>query len=711
MTFPFRHKIIALLLLFSIQLAQAETVRIPLKIGFPLLHKLVINQLFTDKVDSKEILQDPDGCSEIILSDPKLSESNQYLQINTRVNARLALKIMNSCVPLLEWNGHAQIITQPTVKADLNRVIYLKVLDSQLFGLDSQQITSGPLWDKAKQYIHPFFDKFQYDLSPSIEELKRFLPLFLAKQPRNRLNQSLDSMRLDSVQVSHQGIGSQLVFDIKTIAQSKQYEQVLNPQEQLQWEKKWQSMDALLTKTIKHFASATELKELRLALFDILMDARYQLQIALQKDQTDDPVKHWFFESWSKLIPLIQQISEEKPQYSNTAFLTAITASNALQAMDKLGSTFGLDISIDGLRRLARLLNNTPDIDPLKYDEKLDPQLIQLFQFNFDNSKHNQSRLNFWPINSALAADNLISSNWIPTPHNLESYLLKIRKILLKTASKSFEKTPLTEQQKAIFKKLVMATAWQESCWRQYVVKNNKIIPLRSSTGDTGIMQVNEKIWRGFLDNQKLRWDIEYNIQAGSKILLDYMTRYAIKKNEHQHHGGMDNLARSAYSTYNGGPGQVARYRKSNIAKQHKKVDQSFLNKYLSVKQGKELTVAECLGGKIVSKTKDKAEKTKQPSSKKMLIQNETWIKQQPGNYFTIQLGAFSSLQTATVFIKKTKKTGNYAIYKQHNNKQKPLFAVIYGFYSTYSRATKETNFFKQLTPWIRQFKDIRKLM
>ena len=706
----FKYKVIALLLLSTTQIIQAKTVHIPLKIDFPLLHDLVIKQLFTDDSNSKEILQDPDGCSEIILSQPKLSESNYYLQLKTRVNAHLAIRVADNCAPLLDWDGFAQIISRPTVDAENNRVIYLQVLDSQLFDQDNKPIVSGVLGDKAKQYIYPFLKKFQYDLSPSIDELRQFLPLFLAKQPRTELNASLDSLHIGSIQVTQQGIASQLQFDIKTINQSTKREQVLNQQEQLQWEKKWQSMDALLTQTIKHFASGTQLKDLRLALFDILMNARYQLQNALQENQKDDSVRHWFINSWSKLIPLIQQISIENPQYSSATLMTLITASDALQALDKSGAAFGLDISTDGLRRLARLLNNTSDINPLNYDKKLDPELIQLFQFKVDDIKRNQVNHSFSPISLALAADDLSSNNWIPQSNNLDSYLLIIRKKLLEIASQTLEKSTLTAQHQSIFKKLVMATAWQESCWRQYVVSNNKIIPLHSSTGDTGIMQVNENIWRGFLNNQKLRWDIEYNIQAGSKILLDYMTRYAIKKNEHQYDGGIDNLARSTYSTYNGGPAQVARYRKSNIDKWHRKVDKSFYKKYLSVKQGNELAVAECLGGEIVTKPADKINTAQQVKSTKTSIHDAAWIKDQASNNFTIQLGVFSSHQSANNFIGKQKITGNYAIYKQHN-KRKPLYTVIYGFYSKQSSANKEAKLFKKLTPWVRQFKGIKKLM
>jgi hypothetical protein len=475
-------------------------------------------------------------------------------------------------------------------------------------------------------------------------------------------------------------------------------------------------MDALLTHTIKLYAEATELKDLRLALFDILLDARHQLQEALQQDQSDDPVRHWFINSWSQLAPVLKQISAENPKHATLSLMTLITATDALHTLDKLGPAFGLDISIDGLRRLARMLNNAQVDDPLKYDEALDPELLRLFQFNSGSDKGRHSMMNLWPISSAFAANNRPLNRWIPDTKELGDYLIGVRKLLLKTAKQSMAKSDLTSAQQDIFKKLVMATAWQESCWRQYQVKKDKIVPISSSTGDTGIMQVNEKVWRGFVDLHKLRWDIDYNVETGSNILLNYLTRYAIKRGEHKQRGGLDNLARATYSAYNGGPGQISRYRNSKTAKRHRKVDQAFHKKYLAVKQGNELNVAECLGqsklGKTLSASKKKsvAILSKKSQQAKKQIHNEKWIKQQPEKYFTLQIGVFSSKQTAIDFIQQQSVMGNYAVYLQRKNRQSQ-YAVIYGYYSTRQRAKKESTRFKQTKPWIRPFKDINKLI
>jgi len=703
------------LLLLPMQYLQAESVSVPLTLDFSALQQLLQTQLFKGPSISTEILHDPAGCSEIVLSDPKLSELNQHLQIKARLSAKIAVKVMNQCRPLLSWEGYAQIISDPVIKADNPKVMYLQVVDSHLVNWQNERLTSGDLWEQARAYIQPYFNQYRIDITPSINDMQMALPLFLPKHTHTQLNALLNSIHLANMRVSKSGLHSDVVFEIESIALVEQAEKKLTAQEQLQWEKKWQTMDVLLTQTIKQYAAATELKELRHALFDILLDTRYQLQEALQQGQGNDLVRHWFLNSWAQLMPVIKMISAEHPDQAPLALISLVTASDALQALDKLGPTLGLDISVDGLRRFARLINHSDQFDALKYDDALDPELLRLFEFNQDNEQRSQFILDFWPISSANAAKNRDLDGWIPGEHDLNDYLLAVRKLLQETASSSGAKASLTKPQQTVFNQLILTTAWQESCWRQYEVKHNKIVPLRSSTNDTGIMQINEKVWRGLVDVQKLRWDTAYNIKTGGNILLNYMTRYAIKRGEHRRQGGIENLARATYSAYNGGPSQISRYRNGNTPKQWKKVDTAFFDKYATVKLGRELAVAECLGSSeikpvLVSAVKKALVATKQAKAvvakeAGKLVHNQAWIKQQNQEHFTLQLGVFSFRQSVTSFIKQQNIKGNYAIYHFKKNRQ-DQFAVIYGHYSTRERAEKESHDFKA-QPWIRLFKSI----
>jgi hypothetical protein len=105
-------------------------------------------------------------------------------------------------------------------------------------------------------------------------------------------------------------------------------------------------------------------------------------------------------------------------------------------------------------------------------------------------------------------------------------------------------------------------------------------------------LQVNRNTWRGVYDVKGLGGDIAYNGNADGEILLYYLTRYAIRKNEDKQPGG--NLARATYSSYNGGPSHLTRYRAAKPNPALKKVDEAFWEKFQAVSSGREMDVLSC---------------------------------------------------------------------------------------------------------------------
>jgi soluble lytic murein transglycosylase-like protein len=152
----------------------------------------------------------------------------------------------------------------------------------------------------------------------------------------------------------------------------------------------------------------------------------------------------------------------------------------------------------------------------------------------------------------------------------------------------------LAAEQRQLFRQIVLTTGWQESCWRQFIKKGEKLAPLASTTGDFGLMQVNRTTWRSIYDVNGLSGDIRYNGFSGAEILYQYLTRYAIRKNEDKQPGG--HLARATYSAYNAGPGGLARYRGVRQSPEWKKVDDAFWSKFQAVSAGQELAVKACYG-------------------------------------------------------------------------------------------------------------------
>jgi hypothetical protein len=596
--------IVFLLLSASINASPviAETVQVPIKLDYPVLRQLMQKQLFNTSDNRVEVLHDATGCSKIFLSDPQLHENQQKLEITAHVKASIAAPVFGNCTPLLNWEGDAKFLTEPVIQPGA-RSVRLKILSVQLTNPQGQLIT-GQVWDLASGQLLSHMNRYEIDLSPTIDQLKKLLPDILDRRSAAEISKISDSLRLAEIAVAAGGIDVAIKLQIDRLPVKQEPEALLSAQEIQQLEANWQMMDAMITFAVKRYAKATSQQALRDALVDILLNARYGLRDVLAKPFTraNDPVRHWFIDSWQRLGPVLRQISLENPGQEPMLLVSLLTATDALEILDRLGPAIGLDISANGLRRMGRMLIDQPGINPLLYDETVDPELRQLFQLpeSLDTNQSSGFSFDFWPIRSAWAGTSHERLQlWVPRKSELPEYLPIIRDLLTDSANSTAGINKLDDPVKKLFQNLVLATAWQESCWRQYVIKNRKIVTLRSSTSDTGLMQINEPVWRGLYNTQKLRWDTAYNVRAGAEVLHRYLVKYSLKRGEHKHKGGLDNLARSAYSAYNGGPDETSRYRNPGTPAVHQKTDAAFWLKYQAVKQGKAYQVAECLGGDV----------------------------------------------------------------------------------------------------------------
>ena len=111
-------------------------------------------------------------------------------------------------------------------------------------------------------------------------------------------------------------------------------------------------------------------------------------------------------------------------------------------------------------------------------------------------------------------------------------------------------------------------------------------------------MQINERIWRGIYDREQLRWNIRYNVQAGSEILTIYFNRYINREKTPINLSSSSKrrfLAVWLYALYNGGPRQLKKLPKRHSNKQLYKSEQLFLTKYDKVQGGDWISRVDCL--------------------------------------------------------------------------------------------------------------------
>jgi septal ring-binding cell division protein DamX len=632
------------------------------------------------------------------------------------------------------------VFSKPSVN-ESRRDVTFPVSDSNLYAADGQvDSAAAKLWNGIKHQVQPELARVRIELDTPLRALEETLPLLLPRQASDRAVALVTTAKLAAAQVTDSGLKVVLKFALPERLRASVAtlpEPILDAPELARWEAAWQSWDAFLTHVIKQAASDTALTSLRLGLMTVLLEARYDLLAALTRSTQGqlDPVRVLFLRTWERLSPVLRELSQELPGEGAIRYLSFIAAIDALRAIDALGPEVGVEISADGLRRLARILAPHSSADPLDYRLGVDPELRQLFGFGAPLAFGRQqgSHLNDWIIPLVRAASAATEQpaarlhRWVPSKAEIGSYLPLVHTLLEQAAGDVLRSDKLQERYHALYRKLVLATAWQESCWRQFVRKEGRIQTLRSGAGSVGIMQINVRVWRGFYDPKGLEADIAYNAAAGAEILAHYLLDYAIKKGEHTETGQLENLARATYAVYNGGPSHLRRYRQSKTSKALREIDTAFWDKYQAIAQGDEFAVASCFGltTPVQATAASRASETKQssPAAPARVIPSGStagpvtpqpsagahWLMRQDPQHFTLQLLAAQDEQAVRDYLA-DHGLADHAMYFAFRRQENPWFAAVYGVYASRGQAEKAAQSLAERideSPWVRPLSDI----
>lgn len=612
-------KLAAVLTLFIFGLscaphASARQLQLPVMLSHEFVTNVLHQQLFKTANHEVRVHDDGTGCNFLSLASPILSAKQGYLQITADAEARIGTAFADQCFLLASWTGKIEVLEEFHVSPSGDNV-RARVVKSNLFDRDGKPAAvSNAVWQWVTEYVHPSLETVLIDLSTTMATLREFLPDVLAGWELQQLESMLASLRIDKVNVIDEGLGidfALMIPDRSRPAPSTD-EAPLSPQEIEQLTVAMNQLDAFLTVIAKHAAHDSSTTDLRLGLLDVVLDTRHDIVFALSAPtkQAQDPVKAIFLTTWQKLAPLLRRIGgDATSQATGLHYLSFVAAADALRLLDDVGPEMGVDISTNGLRRLARML--IPDnVDPLEYRDDYDPELRKSFGFDEELPPPQVpsviEELGTWLFRSAIASTASAASGmldpaiverlngWVPVRTELDEYLPKVDGVLRYVAEETLAKSKLDVQFHAVFRAAILSAAWKESCWRQFVLKKGKRQPLLSGVGAAGVMQVLPRVWRGFYNVKGLKWDFAYNARAGSEIFMHYFRDYAVKKGEHRITGNPDNLARATYAAYNAGPSGLTRYRKANPHPREKIVDNGYFEKYLAVKQGRWNDVRTC---------------------------------------------------------------------------------------------------------------------
>ncbi len=618
-------KSISLLLLWLVFFASpgfAEEVSLPLTLDHKLLTSLLLHKSFSGNDQSAEIFGTPGDCTYVRIAEPHFTSVGKLLRLEVRLDVQVGTHLGEKCVVPVAWQGYLELLQQPVFDSQTFSLSF-QTVESRLLNLSRQPATiAGFVWKLAKSRVSEYLDQVRLDLAPPITDLRSFLAPLFRVEAQQATQAMLDSLHGGGVEVGPDGVVVELLAEVQEVFEPEEDNQAvmeLTVEERRLLVQLWDTWDAFLVRLLTTMATESLNPADRQTLIDVLLDTRYAFVAALQKpDIGKDFVRVQFVWAWQQLAPVFRRQLFAQPSENSLGYLAFFTAADALSVFDRMGPTLGLEISQQGLVRLAGML--TGKSTTLPYGPQLDNKLRELLQLPPIDEDVNpldemqeidipEEELEIDPFSqvlhfllppaygAALPAYGEIL-RWKVPEKNVVDYVERVRVVLAEKSTTILSRGEIPNTFHEMFQKLIPAMAWQESCFRQFVAKNKKLTYLLSyNQTSIGLMQINERVWRGLYDHRRLRWDIRYNALAGCEIADLYLRKYALKHSRWQKSADMQLLAQVVYAMYNSGPGEYKKFLARERAGKEYSSDKLFLEKLQWVDQGNWDRVKDCLIG------------------------------------------------------------------------------------------------------------------
>ncbi|MEC4750537.1 hypothetical protein [Methylomicrobium sp. Wu6] len=340
-----------------IQNSWAESFNLPLYADYSLIKNALVTQLFTGSGTTANVWKDRQNCSFLQLSDPKLDGQNGQVHLINNVHVRFGTGMNGQCLPLFEWSGLLETWQQPTINPQ-QTVLSLPVTQARAYDQSGIPLNVDKLQDLLRRYAEPQLASLKVDLNKSRGDIERKLADYLPKENEAELHQVISTLKFTGATAKEEGISVNLGFEAPVKPLSSTPAAPLTAAEQQQWQEAWKAWDEFLSKAIQQASFDSNSEQLRDSLTEILLESRSAFQAAIKGQQPGgkDPVRVFFTDTWERLAPELHNLAKQLPEIQGLRYMTFIAATDVIYQFESLGRPFGLEISSEGLRKLARIL-------------------------------------------------------------------------------------------------------------------------------------------------------------------------------------------------------------------------------------------------------------------------------------------------------------------------------------------------------------------
>jgi hypothetical protein len=345
------------LLMIIAKSGVADQFTLPVQLDYSLIKKALITQLYKGAGNTAELWNDKQGCSYLKLSDPQVSGQSGQIKLVNNLQARFGTGMAGQCVTMFEWGGILETLQQPTINS-AQSVLSLPITKVTATDREGRSISNNQIQELINRFVEPKLSAVKIDLNKSRADIEKTVTEFLPKENVAEVKTLLDTLKFSGVDANSNGVAIKLDFTAPTKLAAKKSAAPLTDAEQKQWQASWQEWDKFLSKAIQQASNDTQSQELRDTLMEILLESRSSFQAGLKEHDAsgDDPVRVFFTHTWQRLAPQLKTLAKDLPEIQGLRYMTFIAATDVIYELENIGAPFGLDISSDGLRKLARIL-------------------------------------------------------------------------------------------------------------------------------------------------------------------------------------------------------------------------------------------------------------------------------------------------------------------------------------------------------------------
>lgn len=350
----FRPLLITASLLLSANVCARE-INVPVPLDYRLIRNVLVSQLFTGEGQTARLWKDGKQCSYLDLSDPQIAGTDGQVKIDNHVHAQFGAKMGGKCMTLVKWNGILETFQKPTLDKTGN-VLSFPVTRTNAFDGNGQKLNIEQLQELLQKVVAPKLADLKIDLNKSRDDIVKTLLPYVPVEDSEQLYDSVNSLRFNSVKADATSIMLNLGFSSNLKAPNIKPAEAFSDSELAQWQTIWQDWQASLDKAIAQAPLEGELAASRNTLRNVLQKAgtAFEQGLTAESSEGNDPVRAFINESWDELGPLLRTVSKQLPGAEGLRYLTLIAATDLMYELESIGSPFGLEISSNGLRKIAR---------------------------------------------------------------------------------------------------------------------------------------------------------------------------------------------------------------------------------------------------------------------------------------------------------------------------------------------------------------------